>query len=57
VNINTLLLEKEQMAQEKSNMATELKKLQESHEVSCNLPSVFKEQDYIKKKSFGKMIW
>ncbi|XP_010722693.2 synaptonemal complex protein 1 isoform X1 [Meleagris gallopavo] len=32
VNINTLLLEKEQMAQEKSKMATELKKLQESLE-------------------------
>lgn len=54
MNINTLLLEKEQMAQEKSNMATELKKLQESHEVSCNLPSVFKEQDYIKKNHLVK---
>ncbi|KFQ06034.1 Synaptonemal complex protein 1, partial [Leptosomus discolor] len=33
--INKLLLEKEQIAQERSNMATELKKLQESHEASC----------------------
>ncbi|OXB73667.1 UNVERIFIED_CONTAM: hypothetical protein H355_017089 [Colinus virginianus] len=32
VNINALLLEKEQMAQENSDMATELKKLQESLE-------------------------
>ncbi|NXN76821.1 SYCP1 protein, partial [Himantopus himantopus] len=34
VSINKLLLEKEQIAQEKSGMATELKKLQESHEAS-----------------------
>ncbi|XP_068275482.1 synaptonemal complex protein 1 [Nyctibius grandis] len=34
VYINKLLLEKEQIAQEKSGMATELKKLQESHEDS-----------------------
>ncbi|XP_010115287.1 PREDICTED: synaptonemal complex protein 1, partial [Chlamydotis macqueenii] len=34
VYINKLLLEKEQIAQEKSSMATELKKLQESHEDS-----------------------
>ncbi|KAM7082330.1 LOW QUALITY PROTEIN: synaptonemal complex protein 1 [Ciconia maguari] len=34
VYINKLLLEKEQLAQEKSGMATELKKLQESHEDS-----------------------
>ncbi|XP_074911282.1 synaptonemal complex protein 1 [Buteo buteo] len=34
VYINKLLLEKEQIAQEKSGMATELKKLQESHEGS-----------------------
>ncbi|NXY73207.1 SYCP1 protein, partial [Glareola pratincola] len=34
VSINKLLLEKEQIAQEKSGMATELKKLQESHEDS-----------------------
>ncbi|KAM6114439.1 synaptonemal complex protein 1 [Phoenicopterus ruber ruber] len=34
VYINKLLLEKEQIAQEKSGMATELKKLQESHEES-----------------------
>ncbi|XP_074971924.1 synaptonemal complex protein 1 [Phalacrocorax aristotelis] len=32
--IDKLILEKEQIAQEKSGMATELKKLQESHEVS-----------------------
>uniref|UniRef100_A0A8C3BJ99 Synaptonemal complex protein 1 n=1 Tax=Cairina moschata TaxID=8855 RepID=A0A8C3BJ99_CAIMO len=32
VHINTLLLEKEQMDQEKSNIATELRKLQEIHE-------------------------
>ncbi|NXI73545.1 SYCP1 protein, partial [Anseranas semipalmata] len=32
VHINMLVLEKEQMAQEKSDMATELKKLQEGHE-------------------------
>ncbi|NXV91817.1 SYCP1 protein, partial [Calonectris borealis] len=37
VYINKLLLEKEQIAQEKSGMATELKKLQESHEASCKL--------------------
>ncbi|NXP70876.1 SYCP1 protein, partial [Ramphastos sulfuratus] len=35
VYINKLLLEKEQIAQEKSGMATELKKLQESQEASC----------------------
>ncbi|XP_009886784.1 PREDICTED: synaptonemal complex protein 1 [Charadrius vociferus] len=34
VSIDKLLLEKEQIAQEKSGMATELKKLQESHEDS-----------------------
>ncbi|KAM6108403.1 LOW QUALITY PROTEIN: synaptonemal complex protein 1 [Pterocles gutturalis] len=34
VNINKLLLEKEQIAQEKSSMAAEFKKLQESHEDS-----------------------
>ncbi|CAM9847678.1 unnamed protein product [Bubo scandiacus] len=34
VYINKLLLEKEQIAQEKSGMATELKKLQENHEDS-----------------------
>ncbi|NXJ68073.1 SYCP1 protein, partial [Rostratula benghalensis] len=34
VSINKLLLEKEQMTQEKSGMVTELKKLQESHEDS-----------------------
>ncbi|KFW02362.1 Synaptonemal complex protein 1 [Fulmarus glacialis] len=39
VYINKLLLEKEQIAQEKSGMATELKKLQESHEASCKLPA------------------
>ncbi|NWR61093.1 SYCP1 protein, partial [Bucorvus abyssinicus] len=39
VNINKLLLEKEQIAQEKSVMATELKQLQESHEASCKLPA------------------
>ncbi|NXF30159.1 SYCP1 protein, partial [Nyctibius bracteatus] len=37
VYINKLLLEKEQIAQEKSGMATELKKLQERHEASCKL--------------------
>ncbi|NXO54311.1 SYCP1 protein, partial [Aramus guarauna] len=39
VYTNKLLLEKEQIAQEKSGMATELKKLQESHEASCKLPA------------------
>ncbi|NXX11415.1 SYCP1 protein, partial [Podargus strigoides] len=39
VCINKLSLEKEQIAQEKSGMATELKKLQESHEASCKLPT------------------
>ncbi|KFR14285.1 Synaptonemal complex protein 1 [Opisthocomus hoazin] len=39
VYVNKLLLEKEQIAQEKSDMATELKKLQESHEASCKLPA------------------
>ncbi|KFP16419.1 Synaptonemal complex protein 1, partial [Egretta garzetta] len=39
VYINKLLLEKEQIAQENSGMATELKKLQESHEASCKLPA------------------
>ncbi|NXE23602.1 SYCP1 protein, partial [Ardeotis kori] len=42
VYINKLLLEKEQIAQEKSYMATELKKLQESHEASCKLPAKIK---------------
>ncbi|KGL96116.1 Synaptonemal complex protein 1, partial [Charadrius vociferus] len=37
VSIDKLLLEKEQIAQEKSGMATELKKLQESHEASSAL--------------------
>jgi len=44
VYVNKLLLEKEQIAQEKSDMATELKKLQESHEASCKLPAVFEGQ-------------
>ncbi|KFP55984.1 Synaptonemal complex protein 1 [Cariama cristata] len=39
VYINKLLSEKEQIAQEKSGMSTELKKLQESHEASCKLPT------------------
>ncbi|KFP76714.1 Synaptonemal complex protein 1, partial [Apaloderma vittatum] len=39
VYINKVLLEKEQIAQEKSSMATELKKLQESCEASCKLPA------------------
>ncbi|KFO93580.1 Synaptonemal complex protein 1, partial [Buceros rhinoceros silvestris] len=39
VYVNKLLLEKEQIAQEKSVMATELKKLQESNEASCKLPA------------------
>ncbi|NXW13862.1 SYCP1 protein, partial [Circaetus pectoralis] len=42
VYINKLLLEKEQIAQEKSGMAAELKKLQESHEASCKLPAKLK---------------
>ncbi|NXK14045.1 SYCP1 protein, partial [Herpetotheres cachinnans] len=42
VYINKLLLEKEQLAQEKSGMATELKKLQENHEASCKLPTLSK---------------
>ncbi|NXF61443.1 SYCP1 protein, partial [Ciccaba nigrolineata] len=47
VYINKLLLEKEQIAQEKSGMATELKKLQENHEASCKLPAVLKEHEYL----------
>ncbi|NXG77764.1 SYCP1 protein, partial [Baryphthengus martii] len=39
VHINKLLLEKEQIAQEKSGMATELKKLKESNEASYKLPA------------------
>ncbi|KAF1404124.1 Synaptonemal complex protein 1, partial [Spheniscus humboldti] len=39
VYINKLLLQKEQIAQEKSDVATELKKLQESHKASCKLPA------------------
>ncbi|NXX53634.1 SYCP1 protein, partial [Scopus umbretta] len=42
VYINKLLLEKEQISQEKSDMATELKKLRESHEASCKLPAKLK---------------
>ncbi|NXJ88704.1 SYCP1 protein, partial [Corythaixoides concolor] len=42
VHINKLLLEKEQIAQEKSDMAAELKKLQESHEASCEIPDKLK---------------
>ncbi|NWX20373.1 SYCP1 protein, partial [Aegotheles bennettii] len=38
VYIDKLVLEKEQIAQEKSGMATELKKLQESHEAIKYLP-------------------
>ncbi|KFQ22486.1 Synaptonemal complex protein 1, partial [Mesitornis unicolor] len=44
MRINKLLLEKEQIAQEKSGMVIELKKLQEIHEASCKLPAVFKRQ-------------
>ncbi|KAF1442213.1 Synaptonemal complex protein 1, partial [Spheniscus demersus] len=40
VYINKLLLQKEQIAQEKSDVATELKKLQESHKASCKLPAL-----------------
>ncbi|NXD69928.1 SYCP1 protein, partial [Eolophus roseicapillus] len=40
--INELSLEKEQIAQEKSAMATELEKLQESYEASCKLPAKLK---------------
>ncbi|KAF1472931.1 Synaptonemal complex protein 1, partial [Eudyptula minor novaehollandiae] len=42
VYINKLLLQKEQIAQEKSDVATELKKLQESHKASCKLPAKLK---------------
>ncbi|NWX48495.1 SYCP1 protein, partial [Steatornis caripensis] len=42
VYINKLLLEKEQIAQEKNGMATEVKKLQESHEASCKLQAQLK---------------
>ncbi|KFV79795.1 Synaptonemal complex protein 1, partial [Struthio camelus australis] len=37
MDFNKLLSEKEQIAQEKSNIAAELKKLQEGHEASCKL--------------------
>ncbi|NXS72661.1 SYCP1 protein, partial [Pandion haliaetus] len=47
VYINKLLLEKEQIAQEKSGMATELKKLQGSHEASCKLPTKLKLSKYL----------
>ncbi|NXX79538.1 SYCP1 protein, partial [Urocolius indicus] len=40
--INKLLSEKEQIAQEKSVMATELKKLQENNEASCKPPALSK---------------
>ncbi|NXF78386.1 SYCP1 protein, partial [Sclerurus mexicanus] len=39
VCLNELSLEKEQIAQEKSGVAAELKKLQESHEASFRLPA------------------
>ncbi|KAF1461091.1 Synaptonemal complex protein 1, partial [Pygoscelis antarcticus] len=42
VYINKLLLQKEQIAQEKSDVATELKKLQESHKASSKLPARLK---------------
>ncbi|NXL37631.1 SYCP1 protein, partial [Glaucidium brasilianum] len=42
VYINKLLLEKDQIAREKSGMATEIKKLQENHEASCKLPAKLK---------------
>ncbi|KAF1439247.1 Synaptonemal complex protein 1, partial [Pygoscelis papua] len=42
VYINKLLLQKEQIAQEKSDVATELKKLQESHKASSKLPAKLK---------------
>ncbi|NXE74219.1 SYCP1 protein, partial [Cochlearius cochlearius] len=51
VYINKLLLEKEQIAQENSGMATELKELQESHEASCKLPA-----DSIKKEENTKQL-
>ncbi|NWR40065.1 SYCP1 protein, partial [Tachuris rubrigastra] len=40
VCINKLSLEKEQIAQEKSGVAAELKELQESHKASCRFPAV-----------------
>ncbi|KFW72661.1 Synaptonemal complex protein 1 [Pygoscelis adeliae] len=42
VYIDKLLLQKEQIAQEKSDVATELKKLQESHKASSKLPAKLK---------------
>ncbi|NWH61808.1 SYCP1 protein, partial [Geococcyx californianus] len=42
VYIDKLSLEKEQIAQERSDLATELKRLQESHEASCKLPKNLK---------------
>ncbi|NXU56493.1 SYCP1 protein, partial [Turnix velox] len=41
-SIDKLLLEREQIAQEKSDLAAELKELQESHEVSRQLPARLK---------------
>ncbi|NXE99224.1 SYCP1 protein, partial [Menura novaehollandiae] len=40
VYLNKLSLEKEQIAQEKSGVAAELKKLRESQEASCELPAL-----------------
>ncbi|NXE43259.1 SYCP1 protein, partial [Ptilorrhoa leucosticta] len=42
VYLNKLSLEKEQIAQEKNDVAAELKKLQERQEASCKLPAFFK---------------
>ncbi|NXT67151.1 SYCP1 protein, partial [Chaetops frenatus] len=44
VYLNKLSLEKEQIAQEKNDVAAELKKLQEKQEASCKLSAFFKGQ-------------
>ncbi|KFW89827.1 Synaptonemal complex protein 1, partial [Phalacrocorax carbo] len=54
--IDKLILEKEQIAQEKSGMATEFKKLQESHEASCRLPAVFKGQHSLDSEKKLKLL-
>lgn len=42
--LNKLSLEKEHIAQDKNDVAAELKKLQEKLEASCKLPAFFKGQ-------------
>ncbi|KFP33933.1 Synaptonemal complex protein 1, partial [Colius striatus] len=53
--INKLLSEKEQIAQEKSGMAAELKKLQENNKASCKPPADSRKKEENTKQLVGKL--